>query len=93
MIHSENVNKLLSTVRTTDDGYRALASAIVVQACDDYRSARLKADKYAVMSIERFFRSPLFDNLAHGCNGDYLIRKLREEHLVELKRYFSSKRL
>lgn len=91
MIHSENVNKLLSQVRTIDDGYRALAMAVIVQAADDYRVAKILGDEYKMSSVEHFFRSWLFDVFARGrVNGEYILRKLREEDPKNLKRMYST---
>lgn len=55
-----------------------LANAIVLQACEDYRSA-LRRKKYAAMcDIEDFFRSDWFRMLT-TVDGEYLIDKLRKE--------------
>ena len=75
----ENINKLLSKVKTPDDGYKALGFAIVVEAAEDYRRARAYGDKYAMQSIERFLRSWLCYLFSGGVDGDYIISKLRKE--------------
>ena len=53
--------------------YEDLANAIVLQAVRDYRQDPISRDR-----IEHFFRSQWFTQLT-DLNGDYLIRKLREE--------------
>jgi len=68
------------------DPYQELANAIIILAAKDYRSAlrRLKKDgenraaEDELRSIERFFRSPWYEMLT-DVDGEYLIRKLREE--------------
>ena len=69
-----------------DDPYERLANAIVLQAVEDYRAA-LKAVKKDPRSriavdnalrIEDFFRSGWYQVLT-SIDGEFLIRKLREE--------------
>lgn len=68
------------------DPYQELANAIIILAAKDYRSAlrRLKKDgenrvaEDELRSIERFFHSPWYEMLT-DVDGEYLIRKLREE--------------
>ena len=68
------------------DPYKALASAVIVQAADDYRRAlkMLKKNPKSVRasgtinSLERFFHSEsymLFTNL----NGDTLLEMIKKE--------------
>ncbi len=67
-----------------DEGYMALASAVVEKAAKDYIKA-LKAQKrkpcykYAdeIASIERFFRSKEFA-IYTSVDPEYLIKRLRE---------------
>jgi len=68
------------------EGQELLCRAIVVQAAKDYRAA-LKAlkknpgsatAKDTVREVERFFQSEYYELLT-DVNGEYLIRKLREE--------------
>jgi hypothetical protein len=67
-------------------GYEQFASAIILQAVKDYRSAlrRIKmnpANKAAMsdaMECERFFRSGWYSALT-SVDGEYLINKLCEE--------------
>ena len=90
MIHSENVNKLLSSVKTVDDGYRALASAIIIQAADDYRKAKLNKNKLRMESVEHFFKSDLYGLLSGGLDGGYIMRLLREEDTASLRRNYGT---
>ena len=69
-----------------DTGYHDLANAIVLQAVEDYRNA-LDGKSYnshppekIVARLERFFRSDYFAILT-TVKGEYLIEKLRQEHL------------
>ena len=63
-----------------------LAQAIILKAVDDYRRARRKARYFpdqkeaqeTIREVERFFRSRWFAQLT-DINGEYLIRKLKEE--------------
>lgn len=69
-----------------EDPYERLANGIIMQAVSDYRAAIKKVfrnpkNKDAlqdVMEIEKFFRSQWYQALT-GVDGEYLIRKLREE--------------
>ena len=70
----------------SEDPYEALANAIVLQACEDYRTALKKIKKNPknqdamseAMECEHFFRSGWYQALT-SVDGEYLIRKLREE--------------
>ena len=76
----------MARMTISDDPYEALANAIVLQACEDYRAALKKIKKNPknqeamskAMEIERFFRSGWYQALT-SVDGEYLIRKLREE--------------
>ena len=67
-------------------GYQALANAIILQAAKDYKAALKKhrdnpsenESKGAILLIEEFFHSPLYDILT-GLNPDYLIKRIRRE--------------
>ncbi len=69
-----------------DDPYERLASAIIIQACEDYRAAlkRLKANpnsataKDSIRELERFFYSSWFMELT-SLDAKFLTGKLREE--------------
>jgi len=68
------------------EGLDRLCQAIIVQAAKDYRTAlrNLKKNphsggaKSTIREIERFFRSQYYESLT-DVDGEYLIRKLREE--------------
>lgn len=68
------------------DSCENLANAIVVQAAEDYRRAlkalkRCDRDREAIAmkeECERFFQSGWFSVLT-SVNGEWLMRKLREE--------------
>ena len=69
-----------------EDPYEALANAIIVQACEDYRAALRKLKKNPknqdamaqTMECERFFRSGWYQLLT-AVDGEYLIERLRAE--------------
>ena len=69
-----------------EDSYERLANAIILQAVTDYRTALKKIRKNPgnrdaideALRIERFFRSGWYSQLT-SVNGEYLIRKLRED--------------
>ena len=53
-----------------------LSNAIVIQAAKDYRIAIEKGDDYALLELERFFRSPWFYLLTNA-DGEYIMEQLR----------------
>ncbi|MFQ9012578.1 MAG: hypothetical protein ACLR6S_01225 [Lacrimispora saccharolytica] len=69
-----------------EDSYERLANAIILQAVTDYRTALKKIRKNPgnrdaideALRIERFFRSGWYSQLT-SVDGEYLIRKLRED--------------
>ena len=69
-----------------EDPYERLANAIILQAVTDYKTALKKIkrnpkNKDAIdeaLRIERFFRSGWYSQLT-SVDGEYLIRRLREE--------------
>lgn len=69
-----------------EDPYERLANAIILQAVSDYRAALKKIKRNPknraamdeAMEIERFFRSQWYTQLT-SVDGEYLIRRLREE--------------
>ena len=74
-----------------DLAYEDLANAVVLQAVEDYRNA-LKGKGYdnksperIIGELEKFFRSEYYEVLTK-VNGEYLIEKLREEHLENERR-------
>ena len=76
----------MAKMTLSEDPYEALANAIVLQAANDYRAALKKIKKNPknqevmseAMECERFFRSGWYQALT-SVDGEYLIRKLREE--------------
>ena len=74
---------------TSDNPFENLANAVILQAVADYRSAlkTLKKSPWNHIalsnkrSLEYFFRSKWFSTLTitNGIDGDWLVRKLREE--------------
>ena len=71
-------NEVLGTIKTPDEGYRALAAAIIAMACDDYLRAVEHADSLRIQSVERFLLSERFMGMSQGVEGGYILRKLRE---------------
>lgn len=68
-------------------GYRNLANAIILQAVEDYRNALngksysyYKPPEKVIAEIERFFSSSYFEILTK-VNGEYILHKLKQEHL------------
>ena len=69
-----------------EDPYERLANAIILQAVTDYKTALKKIRKNPgnrdaideALRIERFFRSGWYSQLK-SVDGEYLIRRLREE--------------
>lgn len=68
--------------------YRNLASAIIIQAVEDYRNAlkgityKHKSPKTIIEDCEKFFRSSYYRNLTH-IDGEYLIEQIRKEQNIE----------
>lgn len=69
-----------------EHAYHDLADAIVIRAADDYRNAldgisyNSKPPEKIIKELEKFFRSDYFAMLTK-VKGDYLIEKLKQEHL------------
>lgn len=69
-----------------EDPYEHLANAIILSAVSDYRATlkrvkRNQGSKTAmdeVLRIEKFFRSPWYQQLA-SVDGEFLIRRLQDE--------------
>lgn len=61
--------------------YEELASAIILQAVNDYRTSWKKGRMGMAerIQLQRFFHSPLFASIT-DIEPDFLIRKLEEEH-------------
>ena len=68
-----------------DEAYQNLANTVILKAVDDYRNALMgigylgASPEYIIKEVETFFRSHYFEILTK-VKGDYLIRKLKEEH-------------
>lgn len=62
--------------------YESLANAIIVQACEDYRSALRNENTSKIYVLERFFRSEWYSFLT-PLDGDFLIRLLKKEYKDE----------
>ncbi len=66
--------------------YEDLANAIIIKACNDYRTALKRVKKNPeskdaineALSLERFFKSPWYQVLT-SVDGKFLIRKIRAE--------------
>ena len=71
-------NEVLGRIKTPEDGYKALAAAVIAVACDDYVRAILEKDAMRVNTIEKFFRSQMFTLFSDDVEGSYLIRRMRE---------------
>lgn len=63
-----------------DAGYEALANAIIVQACKDYRKAIRHFDIYTMGQLRYFFHSQWFQLLT-SIDGDRLIKDLERSEL------------
>ena len=63
-----------------DAGYDALANAIIVQACKDYRKAIRSFDIYEMKQIRHFFHSQWFKELTK-VDGDYIIQGIEREEI------------
>ena len=69
-----------------EDSYERLANAIILSAVSDYRAAlkrvkrnqRIKTAIDEVLRIEKFFRSPWYQQLT-SVDGELLIRRLQDE--------------
>lgn len=66
--------------RTLEQGYQALANAIVVQACEDYRRAIRNFDVSKMYAIRRFFHSRWYEQLTN-VNGDYILKRIEQEEI------------
>ena len=74
-----------------DRAYQDLANAVVTQAAQDYRNAlngksyNAKPPERIIKEIEKFFRSEYFEILTK-VKGEFLIERLRQEHLENEER-------
>ena len=71
-------NEVLGQIKTPDEGYRALAAAVISLACDDYLRAVKFGDDLRIKSVEHFLLSERFMMFSQGVEGGYILRKLRE---------------
>lgn len=73
------------------DAYENLANAIVIQACNDYRAALdgigydYKPADAVIKELEKFFRSSYYRMLTK-VNGEYLLDRLKQEHLEKKRK-------
>lgn len=66
--------------------YEDLANAIIIKACNDYRTALKRVKKNPenkdaindALSLERFFKSPWYQVLT-SVDGEFLLRKICAE--------------
>ncbi len=65
-----------------DAGYDALANAIILQACKDYRKALRGYKKNEIMKIRKFFHSQWYSELTK-VNGDYILREIERQERNE----------
>ena len=65
---------------TCDDGYEALANAIIIQATVDYRKAIREFDIYEMKRLRRFFHSDWYKQLTK-VDGDYIIQGIEREEI------------
>lgn len=68
-----------------DAGYDALANAIILQACKDYRKALRGYKKNEIMKIRKFFHSQWYNELTK-VNGDYILREIERQERNEKNR-------
>lgn len=71
-------NEVLGQIKSPDDGYRALAAAIIAKACDDYIRAVQHGDDLRIQSVEHFLLSERFMLYSQGVEGGYILRKLKD---------------
>lgn len=71
-------NEILGRIKTPMDGYKALAAAIILTACDDYMRAAGLKDTMRMETIEKFFLSDRFLLYSDGADGAYVLRKVKE---------------
>ena len=63
-------------------GYDALANAIIIQACKDYRRAIESFNIYEMKQIRHFFHSQWFKMLSE-VDGDYIIERIEREEIYD----------
>ena len=65
-------------------GYDALANAIILQACKDYRKALRGYKKNEIMKIRKFFHSQWYNELTK-VNGDFILREIERQEKYDRK--------
>lgn len=76
----------MASKNLAEDPYERLANAIILSAVSDYRAAlkrvkrnqRIKTAIDEALRIEKFFRSPWYQQLT-SVDGELLIRRLQDE--------------
>ena len=76
----------MASKNISEEPYEALGNAIILQAVKDYRTALKKVKRNPhnrmaldeALSIEKFFRGPLFSVIT-SVDPEYLIGKLQDE--------------
>ena len=68
-----------------DAGYDALANAIIVQACKDYRTAIRSFDIYEMKQIRHFFHSQWYNELTK-VDGDYILKQIERQEIYGKKK-------
>ncbi len=61
-------------------GWEALANAIIVQACKDYRKAIKSFDIYEMKQIRHFFHSQWLRELTK-IDGDYILKEIERKEI------------
>lgn len=67
-----------------DAGYDALANAIILQACKDYRKAIRSFDIYEMKQIRHFFHSQWYKELTK-VDGDYILKQIERQEFYGKK--------
>jgi hypothetical protein len=75
-----------------DAGYNALANAIILQACKDYRKALRGYKKNEIIKIRKFFHSQWYSELTK-VNGDYILKRIESEELNGRKQFLLREKL
>ena len=61
-----------------DAGYDALANAIILQACKDYRRALRGYKKNEIIKIRKFFHSQWYSELTN-ISGDCILKEIERQ--------------
>jgi len=87
-VRVREANEVLGRIKTPSDGYKALAAAIIAMACDDYFRYAKANDWMSIQRIEKFFLSERFEAISAGVDGQYILRRLKE-NCGEVKRKYA----